>query len=68
LASLEGPRAEKASNLLPLLSQAQQQNAQMFDSVKLALESQLKELDDDTVMIVFGSFFTVAEAIQYWQK
>ena len=68
LASLEGPRAEKASNLLPLLPQAHQQNALKFDSVNLALDSQLKELDDSTAMIVFGSFFTVAEAIQYWQK
>jgi dihydrofolate synthase/folylpolyglutamate synthase len=68
LASLDGPRAERASNLLPLLSQERQQSANMFDSVHMALDSQLSQLDDQTVMIVFGSFFTVAEAIQYWQK
>ncbi|TMP83791.1 bifunctional tetrahydrofolate synthase/dihydrofolate synthase [Pseudoalteromonas phenolica] len=68
LASLDGPRAERASNLLPLLSQEQQQSANMFDSVHMALDSQLSQLDDQTAMIVFGSFFTVAEAIQYWQK
>jgi dihydrofolate synthase/folylpolyglutamate synthase len=68
LASLDGPRAEQASNLLPLLTQAQQQSANIFDSVHMALDSQLSQLDDQTAMIVFGSFFTVAEAIQYWQK
>ena len=68
LATLNGPRAELAANLLPLIPESKQQDANTFDSVKTAIENQSTELDSKTAMIIFGSFLTVAEAIQYWQK
>ncbi|MDN3377043.1 MULTISPECIES: bifunctional tetrahydrofolate synthase/dihydrofolate synthase [unclassified Pseudoalteromonas] len=37
-------------------------------SVEQALNSVLPSIDEQSVLIIFGSFFTVAAAIQYWKK
>ncbi|KAF7775115.1 dihydrofolate synthase / folylpolyglutamate synthase [Pseudoalteromonas citrea] len=64
-ASLEGPRAELGTNLQSLVPNTQP--VLVFDSVKDALVHTLPSLDDETVLIVFGSFFTVAHAIAYFE-
>jgi dihydrofolate synthase/folylpolyglutamate synthase len=64
-ASLEGPRAELGENLQTLVPSAKP--VLVFDSVKEALIHTLPTLDDKTVLIIFGSFFTVAQAIAYFE-
>ncbi|WP_440055564.1 bifunctional tetrahydrofolate synthase/dihydrofolate synthase [Pseudoalteromonas sp. T1lg65] len=66
LASLSGPRAENAANLASYLDQSVQ--AQCFDSVAEALTHVMPTISDDTALIVFGSFLTVADAIQHLQN
>ncbi|QUI70337.1 bifunctional tetrahydrofolate synthase/dihydrofolate synthase [Pseudoalteromonas sp. M8] len=66
LASLSGPRGERAENLKPLLDPSC--NVTVFDSVTAALDTQLDTLTSDQALVVFGSFFTVAEAMEYWRK
>ena len=66
LASLSGPRGERAEHLLPLLDT--KQPVAQYSDVETALESELAQLSNDQALIVFGSFFTVAAAIQYWQN
>ncbi|MCF2856572.1 bifunctional tetrahydrofolate synthase/dihydrofolate synthase [Pseudoalteromonas sp. SMS1] len=67
-ASLSGPRAETAERMLAALPPETQASTRTFDSVSSALDVLLPEQSGDTALIVFGSFFTVAEAIQYWKK
>ncbi|RZM73316.1 bifunctional tetrahydrofolate synthase/dihydrofolate synthase [Pseudoalteromonas rubra] len=67
-ASLDGPRGERAEQLLSLLSAAHSEQSQVFSSVDSALQSLLPQQPKDTALIVFGSFVTVAAAMQYWQK
>ncbi|BBN82179.1 bifunctional folylpolyglutamate synthase/dihydrofolate synthase [Pseudoalteromonas sp. A25] len=67
-ASLQGPRAEQASNLQAILSTQTQAASASYTSVRIALDEILAKQSDDTVLVIFGSFVTVAEAIQYWQK
>ena len=64
-ASLEGPRAELGTNLQSLVPNTRP--VLVFDSVKEALVHTLPALDDKTVLIIFGSFFTVAQAIAYFE-
>ncbi|MBQ4814393.1 bifunctional tetrahydrofolate synthase/dihydrofolate synthase [Pseudoalteromonas luteoviolacea] len=66
-ATLSGPRAEKAENLLAVIPQNKRATTRTFDSVSSALDSLLPEQGNDSALIVFGSFFTVADAIQYWK-
>lgn len=65
-ASLSGPRAESASNLRALLPETAP--VQLYENVHDALACILPALDEQTILIVFGSFFTVAEAIEYFNK
>ncbi|KJZ02020.1 bifunctional tetrahydrofolate synthase/dihydrofolate synthase [Pseudoalteromonas piscicida] len=65
-ASLSGPRGERAENLKPLLDSSC--NVTLFDSVTAALDTQLDTLASEQVLVIFGSFFTVAEAMEYWRK
>jgi dihydrofolate synthase/folylpolyglutamate synthase len=41
---------------------------EQYQDVELALDSVLPKLDERSVLIIFGSFFTVAAAIKYWKK
>ncbi|KZN34838.1 hypothetical protein N480_19795 [Pseudoalteromonas luteoviolacea S2607] len=66
-ATLSGPRAEKAENLLAVIPQDKRASARTFDCISSALDTLLPEQRSDTALIVFGSFFTVADAIQYWK-
>ncbi|MBQ4862605.1 bifunctional tetrahydrofolate synthase/dihydrofolate synthase [Pseudoalteromonas sp. MMG013] len=64
-ASLQNPRAELATNLQTLIPNIA--SSQVFDSVKEALDCIVPILDEQTVLIIFGSFFTVADAIAYFE-
>ncbi|MDK2594756.1 bifunctional tetrahydrofolate synthase/dihydrofolate synthase [Pseudoalteromonas obscura] len=67
-AALNGPRAESAENMRQALSNTQQEEILAFQSVFAALDAMLPEQDDNSALIIFGSFFTVADAIQYWKN
>ena len=69
LASLSGPRGDTASNLQNALQELSHHNAiNSYDSVAQALNVILPEQQSDTMLIIFGSFFTVAGAINYFKK
>lgn len=69
LAGLEGPRGDSALNLKNALKRVPHNDlVSVYDSVDHALESTLPKLNSDTLLIVFGSFFTVAGAINYFEK
>ncbi|WP_040645778.1 bifunctional tetrahydrofolate synthase/dihydrofolate synthase [Pseudoalteromonas rubra] len=67
-ASLEGPRGEHAEQLLTLLPAAHCEHSQVFPSVDSALQSLLPQQHQDTALIIFGSFVTVAAAMQYFEQ
>jgi dihydrofolate synthase/folylpolyglutamate synthase len=69
LASLSGPRGDTASNLQNALQSVPHNNTiHSYNSVAKALAIILPKQKIDTVLIVFGSFFTVADAINYFKK
>ena len=69
LASLGGPRGDSANNLKEALqSVSTHDKVQSFESVELALSVILPKQQDNVILIVFGSFFTVADAINYFKK
>jgi len=69
LASLNGPRGDTASNLESALQSISDHNIMHgYNSVAEALSVILPKQKNDTVLIVFGSFFTVAGAINYFKK
>lgn len=69
LASLGGPRGESANNLKEALqSVSTHDKVQSFESVERALSVILPKQQDNVILIVFGSFFTVADAINYFKK
>ena len=68
-ASLEGPRGDSAANLhQALLSIPNSYFKQGYNSVEAALDIILPNQPSNTLLIVFGSFFTVAGAIHYFKK
>ena len=68
-ASLEGPRGDSAANLhQALLSIPNSYFKQGYNSVEAALDAILPNQPTNTLLIVFGSFFTVAGAIHYFKK
>ena len=69
LASLGGPRGDSANNLKEALqSVSTHDKVQSFESVERALSVILPKQQDNVILIVFGSFFTVAGAINYFKK
>ena len=69
LASLGGPRGDSANNLKEALqSVSTHDKVQSFESVERALSVILPKQQDNVILIVFGSFFTVADAINYFKK
>ncbi|EAW26770.1 bifunctional: folylpolyglutamate synthase; dihydrofolate synthase [Alteromonadales bacterium TW-7] len=69
LASLGGPRGDSANNLKEALQSVSTHNkVQSFESVERALSVILPKQQDNVILIVFGSFFTVADAINYFKK
>jgi dihydrofolate synthase/folylpolyglutamate synthase len=69
LAGLDCFRGDNVSNMLSAMqSVARSEICQGYDNVAYALDAILPKQKNDTVLIVFGSFFTVAAAINYWNK
>jgi dihydrofolate synthase/folylpolyglutamate synthase len=69
LAGLEGPRGDSADNLKNALRSIPHNNIKnCYNSVAQALDVILPQQQNETVLIVFGSFFTVAGAIIYFEK
>jgi dihydrofolate synthase / folylpolyglutamate synthase len=67
-ASLNGPRGDTGQNLLALLPKPSQSRAKTYNSVNEGLMKIMPNTNSDTLVIVFGSFFTVAEAINCLKK
>jgi dihydrofolate synthase/folylpolyglutamate synthase len=63
LGSLDGPRAAKAEQLLPYVSG----KAQCYDSPTLAFKEALVTASKSDLILVAGSFYTVAEILVYLQ-
>lgn len=69
VASLNCFRGDTAENLkLALDASHCKTKVDSYESVADALNSVLPTLDKDTLLIIFGSFMTVAAAINYWKK
>ncbi|MBY5922131.1 bifunctional tetrahydrofolate synthase/dihydrofolate synthase [Ferrimonas balearica] len=62
LAPLSGPRGAEAERLAQSLPQGL-----CYDSVADALEAAIVNAAPEDLVIVFGSFYTVAQAKSYWQ-
>ncbi|RTZ16353.1 bifunctional tetrahydrofolate synthase/dihydrofolate synthase [Vibrio aquaticus] len=63
-ASLSGPRAAKAEELCQYLPKATQQ----FSTPIRAFESAMTNANEEDVILVVGSFHTVGEVLEHWQK
>ncbi|EEX91735.1 dihydrofolate synthase/folylpolyglutamate synthase [Vibrio orientalis CIP 102891 = ATCC 33934] len=63
-ASLSGPRAAKAEELCQFLPQATQQ----FSTPVEAFEAAMTNAKAEDVILVVGSFHTVGEVLEHWQK
>ncbi|UPW16975.1 bifunctional tetrahydrofolate synthase/dihydrofolate synthase [Agarivorans sp. TSD2052] len=62
VSGLSGPRGDDGSALAACLTSAA--NVVRFETVDMAYNAALSDLDEQSMLIVFGSFFTVAEAIK----
>ncbi|WP_404339164.1 bifunctional tetrahydrofolate synthase/dihydrofolate synthase [Pseudoalteromonas mariniglutinosa] len=68
-ASLSTERGEQAENLAKALTTINANHPfTNYGSVAQALDVILPTQDEKTLVIIFGSFITVAEAINYWKK
>lgn len=68
LASLAGPRGAEASLLAETLTALGQSQYQLADSVAEAMTQARQQLHEQQLIIVFGSFYTVAGALDYWSS
>jgi len=69
LASLSCFRGDKAENLsLNLKAEIVDSQFTLHTNVAQGLTSVLKTMDEEDLLIVFGSFYTVADAIAFWQN
>lgn len=69
LAGLNCFRGDKVESLAKSMGSVQTSAPiEQYQSVDDALDTVLPQLDDKSILIVFGSFFTVAAAINYWKK
>ncbi|MBT1452089.1 bifunctional tetrahydrofolate synthase/dihydrofolate synthase [Glaciecola sp. XM2] len=64
-ASLPGKRGEKASRLANAISSIPSTQVNTFDSVEAALKRALEQASNTDMIVVFGSFITVAGATDY---
>lgn len=68
LASLSCFRGDKAQNLaVNLRSEVQTPQLSLHESVDQGLTGILQTMGEQDLLIVFGSFYTVADAIAFWQ-
>ncbi|MGQ8365618.1 bifunctional folylpolyglutamate synthase/dihydrofolate synthase [Glaciecola sp. 1036] len=65
---LEGDRGEKSTRLKNALAKVELKSLQCFSSVDLGLKTALEQASSTDMIYVFGSFLTVAQAIQYMQQ
>jgi len=63
VAALGGPRGASADALLQVIPEAT-----AHDSVANAMAEVMKHAAAEDLVIVFGSFYTVAEAKQFWRE
>ncbi|CAK2186839.1 bifunctional folylpolyglutamate synthetase/dihydrofolate synthetase [Vibrio crassostreae] len=63
-ASLQGPRAATAAELCKSLPQGVEQ----YSNPVAAFEAALASVQGDDVVLVVGSFHTVGEVLEHWQK
>ncbi|CAM4130189.1 bifunctional tetrahydrofolate synthase/dihydrofolate synthase [Pseudoalteromonas ostreae] len=69
LAGLNCFRGDKVENLAKSMDNVHTSAPiEQYQTVADALDRVLPQLDEKTVLIIFGSFFTVAAAINYWKK
>ncbi|MGO2012544.1 MAG: bifunctional tetrahydrofolate synthase/dihydrofolate synthase [Pseudoalteromonas sp.] len=69
IASLNCFRGDSVENLKVALEAVHcQTRIDSYDSIPDALNNVLPTLNEDTLFIIFGSFMTVAAAINYWKK
>ncbi len=69
LASLDCFRGDKVENLAKALAETTSAApSTQYESVETALDRLLPNVDESTLVIVFGSFITVAAAINYFKK
>lgn len=66
--TLEGPRAEPSDVLASILREHTTRPVSQMGSIYSSIDELLPTLGDNELLIVFGSFFTVAQAIEYWQS
>ncbi|CCQ12438.1 Dihydrofolate synthase [Pseudoalteromonas luteoviolacea B = ATCC 29581] len=67
VATLQGQRTEPASVLADHIRSVSTNPVETALDVSQALDSLLPRCAEKDVVIVFGSFYTVAKAIEYWQ-
>ncbi|OCH17541.1 bifunctional tetrahydrofolate synthase/dihydrofolate synthase [Aliivibrio logei] len=63
-ASLSGPRAAKASELVAFIEQETTEYSSPVEAFKVALQ----HAGNDELILVFGSFHTVGEVWNYWKQ
>ena len=69
LAGLNCFRGDKVENLAKSMDNVHTSAPiEKYQTVADALDGVLPQLDEKTVLIIFGSFLTVAAAINYWKK
>ena len=67
-ASLTGPRAATADELVEKIQPHTEQSLQQFDTPVAAFEAALTQVSADDVIVVAGSFHTVGEVLEHWQS
>ncbi len=68
LASLHCFRGAQASQLQDVMIKAGINSVEEYDSVSTAMSEAVPNLTKQELLIIFGSFYTVADAIQFWQN
>ena len=70
LSDLQGPRGGIAQDLCAMLSEAgvPQEKIQTFKTVEEALQRAIEEAHETDRIVTFGSFLTVASAIEYLKE
>lgn len=66
LTTARGAQSEQLAHILK--SQIGQVDAQQYPSVASALDKILPIINAQTLLIIGGSFYTVADALSYWEK
>lgn len=66
LADLAMPRGAKGTDIQPLL--ASQQTTQLYDNVTQAFDAAIKDAQRGDLVVVFGSFYTVAEIMALYSS